>query len=150
MGITLVTFIAYPESYIRFGVLHLISVAIILGSLLIRNNFLLICLIFISLILGSIFSQIVLTTPLLMPLGIVYKEFYTLDYFSVFPWISLVFTGIVFARFLDGNGLLKNFKIFPRFKMFEEIGKKSLIIYLVHQPVLLGLIWLLSKANVLK
>jgi uncharacterized membrane protein len=150
MGITLVTYIFYPQGYIKFGVLHLISIASILGALLIRNNFLMVCLIFISLILGNIFSQITLDTPLLMPLGLMYKNFYSLDYFPIFPWISLVFAGIVIARFLDKHKLLKNFNLIPRFKLLEDAGKRSLIIYLVHQPVLLGLIWLLSKINVLK
>jgi uncharacterized membrane protein len=150
MGITLVTFFVYPQGYIKFGVLHLISIASILGALLIRYNFLMICLIFISLILGNIFSQISLNTPLLMPLGLMYKNFYSLDYFPLFPWMALVLAGIVIARFMDKHKLLKNFNLLPRFRMLEEAGKRSLIIYLVHQPVLLGLIWLLSKANVLK
>lgn len=150
MCLTLTTFLFYPEGYIRFGVLHMFSFAIILGAILIRNNFLLICLIFISLILGNVFSQIVLSTPLLMPLGITYPGFYSLDYFPIFPWISLVFTGIVAARFIDKHKLLRNFNFFPHSRIFEAAGKRSLLIYLVHQPVLLGVIWLISKMNVLK
>jgi len=150
MGITLVTFFVYPQGYIKFGVLHLISIASILGALLIRYNFLMIFLIFISLILGNIFSQITLNTPMLMPLGIMYQNFYSLDYFPIFPWISLIFTGIVLARLMENLKLLKNFNFLPRFKWLEGAGKRSLIIYLVHQPILLGLIWLLSKTNVLK
>jgi uncharacterized membrane protein len=46
--------------------------------------------------------------------------------------------------------LLRNFNFFPHSRIFEAAGKRSLLIYLVHQPVLLGVIWLISKMNVLK
>ena len=145
MGVTLASYLAFPGDYIRFGVLHFISVGIIAGALLIRKPYTLIALIFISLILGAAFTCIISKTTLLMPLGIVYPGFNSMDYFPVFPWISVIFFGIIFARFLDKHHFLINPEIFPRLKMFEKMGRKSLIIYLVHQPVLFGLIWLIFK-----
>lgn len=143
MGVTLASYIAFPGDYIRFGVLHFISVGIISGALLFRNTITLIIIMFLSLILGAYFSQIILSTPLLMPFGLLYPGFNSMDYFPIFPWISLIFFGIVFARILDKYNLIANPSWLPRFKFFEAMGRRSLAIYLIHQPVIFGLIWLI-------
>ena len=150
MLITLITYFIYPQGYIRFGVLHLISMGIIMGALLVRYPKALIAMIFLSLIFGAIFNQFYTDTPLLLPFGIMPDKFYTLDYFPTFPWAALIFFGIIAARFFGANSWLINSKKIRRFIFLEKIGQKSLLIYLIHQPVLLGLIWLLSISNVLK
>ncbi len=142
MGVTGVTWILYPESFIQFGVLHFISIAIILGALFIRHPRFLFGAMFISLILGSVFSQIRLDTSPLLPIGIAPKAFYTLDYFPIFPWLAIVFFGILLAYVLDYYKLLKNPEKPIRLHLLEKAGQKSLIIYLVHQPILFGLIWI--------
>ncbi len=142
MGVTVVTWVFDPESFIQFGVLHFISIAIILGALFIRHPRFLFGAMFISLILGSAFAQIKLDTSPLLPIGIAPKTFYTLDYFPIFPWLAIVFFGILLAYVLDYYKLLKNPEKPIRIKLLEKAGQKSLLIYLVHQPVLLGILWI--------
>ena len=144
MGISLATWLTFPDSYIRFGVLHLISIGIIAGALLVKNPRTLAVIMFLMLILGSVFTNIQLNTSLLLPFGITPHGFNTLDYFPLFPWLAIVFFGIVFAYIFDSYSLLANPKKFPRLRVLEKTGQKSLIIYLIHQPVLLGLIWLFA------
>lgn len=144
MGVTGVTWIFYPESFIQFGVLHFISIAIILSALLIRYPRFLFGAMFISLILGSVFTQIRLGTTSLLPIGIAPKAYHTLDYFPIFPWLAVVFFGILLAYVLDYYKLLKNPERPIRLKLLEKAGQKSLLIYLVHQPVLLGILWLFT------
>jgi len=150
MLITLVTFIFIPGDFIRFGVLHLISIGIILTSLLVKKPKVLFALIFLSLILGAIFDQFILNTSLFLPLGLRPENFYTIDYFPIFPWIAIIFAGNLLAQIMDKYSLIINPSLPSRLKFLEEIGKKSLLIYLVHQPILLGLIWLLFISNMLK
>jgi len=150
MLITLVTFIFIPGDFIRFGVLHLISIGILLTALLINNPKILFVLIILSLIFGAIFDQIILNTSLFFPFGIKPTNFYTIDYFPIFPWIAIIFAGNLLARIMDKYSLIINPSLPSRLKFLEEIGKKSLLIYLVHQPILLGLIWLLFISNMLK
>ncbi len=144
LGISLATWLTFPDSYIRFGVLHLISIGIIAGALLIKNPRTLAVLMFLMLILGSVFTNIQLNTSLFLPFGITPHGFNTLDYFPIFPWLAIVFFGIVFAHIFDIHSLLVNPKKLPRIRILEKIGQNSLIIYLVHQPILLGGLWLIS------
>jgi uncharacterized membrane protein len=143
MGITLVTWIAVPEGFIRFGILHLISASILLGALLLPSVALTTLSLLLSLALGIYFSG--LTTPysFLIPFGIVPDSFYTYDYFPLFPWLSVVLAGILIARWLDRRSLLKNPSKLGRSFALEKIGQRSLLIYLLHQPILLGILWAL-------
>lgn len=142
MGVTGITWMLYPESFIQFGVLHFISIAIILSALFIRYPRFLFGAMFVSLILGSVFTQIKLDTSPLLPIGIAPNAYHTLDYFPIFPWLAIVFFGILLAYVLDYYKLLKNPKKSIRLKLLERIGQKSLLIYLIHQPVLFGLMWI--------
>ncbi len=69
-------------------------------------------------------------------LGFMEKGFYSSDYFSLMPWIFLFLAGYFLFLVCRNNGLFKN-KVFhislPFFSMF---GKYSLIVYMLHQPVL--------------
>jgi len=150
MLITLVTFIFVPEDFIRFGVLHLISIGIILTALLVKKPKVLFALIILSLILGAIFDQFILNTSLFLPFGLRPENFYTIDYFPIFPWIAVIFAGNLLARIMDKYSLISNTNLPLRLKFLEEVGQKSLIIYLMHQPIIFILIWLLFRINMLK
>ncbi len=143
--ITLVSYLIIPKGYIRFGVIHLISVSIAVCALLIRYPRLLAVLIIMFPIAGKFLSKIHVVTSLLLPFGIMPRAFYTVDYFPIFPWMSVVFAGIVAAYLLDHFKLLKNGFYPKRFVPLESIGKRSLLIYLTHQPVLIAIIYLLFK-----
>ena len=66
-------------------------------------------------------------------LGFPYSGFFSADYFPLLPWIFLFLTGFFLC------GLLKDSPpkfLYIRVPFFEWIGKKALIIYLLHQPIL--------------
>lgn len=142
LGVTLVTYLIIPHTFIRFGVLHFISVGIVLGALVVNRPKTLVLLIPSSLILGVVLTYFTVNTHLLMPFGLVYKSFYSLDYFPIFPWIGLVFSGILIATVLDRLDLLKNPFYGFRLKPLEALGKRSLLIYILHEPFVLAVIWL--------
>jgi len=145
LGITAVTYFVFPESYIRFGVLHFIAAAIILGALIIRFPIAAYAMVFVSLILGSLFTHITAHTSLLIPIGITPKYFYTLDYFPLFPWFALVCFGIAAARFMDKRGMLLRYSCFLKSGFLEFLGRKSLLIYLIHLPLIYGFILLILR-----
>lgn len=71
------------------------------------------------------------------------KVFYSTDYFSLFPWFFLFLTGYFVYQ------LMQRYKIFEKERVktilqfnilpLSFIGRHSLIIYMLHQPVLYGI-----------
>lgn len=72
-------------------------------------------------------------------LGFPPRSFFSTDYFPLFPWLFLFVTGFFLYRVLDRRGL--NEKLFARGQvpLLNWLGRHSLIVYLLHQPVLYGL-----------
>lgn len=68
-------------------------------------------------------------------LGFPMPSFYSTDYFSIFPWSFLFITGYFLYRILDEKKWLRYLegKSMPK---LEWIGRHSLMIYFVHQPIL--------------
>lgn len=71
-------------------------------------------------------------------LGFPPASFYSTDYFPLVPWLFLYLTGYFIYRILDGLDL--NGKLFGRgsLPVLSWMGRNSLLIYLLHQPVLYG------------
>ena len=72
-------------------------------------------------------------------LGFPQPGFFSTDYFSVLPWIFLFVAGYFLHRVLEDRKL--NAKLFSRgnVPVLNWIGRHSLIVYLLHQPILYGL-----------
>lgn len=74
--------------------------------------------------------------------GLPFRSFYSSDYFSFFPWFFLYMTGFYLHKlFLKHKlmHLLKGNKV----GVLNWLSKRSLIIYLLHQPVLSGIFYLI-------
>ena len=72
-------------------------------------------------------------------MGLPFRGFYSTDYFSFIPWFFLFLCGFYLYGiwnkydFLDRKYMRKDIKI------FSFLGRHSLIIYLIHQPVIYGI-----------
>ena len=63
------------------------------------------------------------------------KKFYSTDYFSLFPWFFLFLTGYYLYELCKKKNWLHFFKK-TSFRNINQIGRFSLEIYLLHQPIL--------------
>jgi len=72
-------------------------------------------------------------------LGFPPAAFYSSDYFPLLPWFFLFLTGYFLFRICSRANL--NEKLFARgqFPLLNSLGRNSLLVYLLHQPVLYGL-----------
>jgi uncharacterized membrane protein len=83
----------------------------------------------------------------LMPFGLPWRNFYTSDYFPLFPNLRFFLLGAALGRTLYGKkqSLLPNVnENHPVLSFLRLCGKHSLWIYLAHQPILSGLFMLLT------
>lgn len=141
MAITLVTYLAARQEFICFGVLHLIGISIVFSYPFLKARTF-------SLFAGSAFILIGLhiqdlyfDLPWLLWLGLAPKHFFTLDYFPVFPWFGVVLIGIFLGNNLY-SGYDRRFDL-PDLsdswgaKLLGILGRNSLLIYLIHQPFLM-------------
>lgn len=138
MAVSAATYLAMGELYVRFGILHFLGVAMMLFPLL--NSLaspLLLGLSALAALLGFWFKKIVLKTSLLIPLGLIPKEFGSIDYYPLFPYLSVTILGILVYRhcYASGNQRLFKLKAVPQPVLW--LSRHSLAVYLLHQPLLL-------------
>ena len=69
-------------------------------------------------------------------LGFPPPAFFSTDYFSLIPWFFLFVCGYFLYRVLDRGEGLKGSLLYLDFAPLGFLGRHSLLIYLLHQPVL--------------
>ncbi len=77
-------------------------------------------------------------------LGFPQKEFYSSDYFSIIPWAFLFLAGYFLFRLFKEEGLLSRIPE-VRNPLFEWIGKNSLLIYMLHQPIIYFVLTIIKR-----
>lgn len=141
-----------PIYYIRFGILHLIGASIIIMTPLLllekctipKYTYLLLGIIII--LTGSILN-LMQCSSYFIPTGCTPTFFTSLDYFPILPWFGYVLIGfwlgkILFKQEAISPNTIENTK--PLLIQLVKIGQNSLIIYLLHQPIIFGLLYVLK------
>ncbi len=146
LGVSVVTYLFLGRGFIVFGVLHLIGLSLLLAHpfrRMRRANFIF-GLLFI--LLGIYLQNIRVSFPWLLWLGLEPPGFYSVDYFPVFPWFGVILVGMGLGSLLypgyrrrisvpdlAGSSLVRKLSF---------LGRNSLTVYLIHQPVLIALFYL--------
>ncbi len=136
--ITLVTWLAIPQAFVRFGVLHLLALAgLVVLSLRGRE--------WLALPVGA---ACLLLPWLALPggewLGLRGYGYTTVDYFPLKPWLG-VFLLAYFAG-SRANGRPRLSHEWPAALLW--LGRHTLPIYLLHQPLLVGMLLLANAVPV--
>lgn len=72
-------------------------------------------------------------------LGFPDRKFYSTDYFSLLPWFFLFLTGFYLYQIVKKRNWLEMRFFRGKILIFSFLGRHSLIVYLLHQPVIYGL-----------
>jgi uncharacterized membrane protein len=143
--ITLITWVFFRQEFIVFGILHFIGLAIILAYFFLRFRLANLLLGAVFILIGIYLQGFVFAFPWLLWLGFMPQSFYTFDYFPILPWFGLVLLGLFLGNTLYPNGK-RRFKIReiknPAIGLFCFLGRHSLLIYLIHQPILIALLYI--------
>ena len=149
--VTLATWLYLHEGFILFGILHLIGVSVILSVLFFRfgKYNILLGLLFIA---GGFFIGTLQGPVWLLPLGIYPSSFTSVDYTPLIPWFGAVLVGLGVGEFLYSGGV-RQFTV-PHLpdrivQPLSFLGRYSLVIYLVHQPIIILLLAAVTGTKVL-
>ena len=137
------TFLALPESWVFFGILHAIALCSLLALPFLRSPAPLTLAVGLAFMAASFYlpDWAQWNHPALRWIGLQTQPTLTVDLEPLFPW---------FGPFLLGLGTGQLLGTFwprlqpPQTRLSGALawpGQHSLAIYLIHQPVLLGLIW---------
>lgn len=133
--------ILFPKSMIFFGILHFIAVASVLG--LAFRSFYRINLVLgiLLIVLGTFYQHPIFNAKALQWLGLMTHRPITEDYVPILPWFGVVLIGLFIGRMLFDkrrlySGAGKQSGLAQR--ALALAGRHSLLIYMVHQPVLIG------------
>lgn len=158
LAVTLVTYLVEPKFIILFGVLHMLSAAMLIYGILqkplskVPTIFgMTTCAVMFFLtydvafgwlgikgLFGIKLPTFLYSTSWLFPLGLPNASFSSSDYFPLIPW----FFAFLFGTFLGKYAAAERFPKFTYKKhipFFSFLGRHALIIYIVHQPIIFGL-----------
>jgi len=142
--VTAATWLAIPQAFIFFGILHCIALSSLLALPFLRLPPAVTLAAALAIFaLPFVFRHTAFDAPLLLWTGLGLKAPMTNDYVPVFPWSGLALAGVALGRLIAQHP--------PAFlarapsgaaSLAAKAGRWSLAVYLLHQPVLLSVVWL--------
>jgi uncharacterized membrane protein len=147
VAVSLGSYMMFPQSFIFFGILHFILLASLTGRLFVRFHYANLVASLLVLLAGLSYSNPLFNTPLLQWLGFMTYKPYTEDYVPFFPWFGVVLAGIFLGRLMIAKPVWLTGRQPARWmRQLVLAGRHSLAIYLLHQPVLLGIFSLVASS----
>jgi uncharacterized membrane protein len=144
------TYLVFPEYFVYFGVLHAIALFSLLGLAFVRLPW----------VAAAVAGVAVIALPMLVPPAAVMVErplswigFWpfpppTTDIVPVFPWFGVVLLGIAGAGAIMRSPFATSLARWelrgPVGRVLRFLGRWSLVIYLVHQPLIFGALSLIA------
>ena len=145
--VTAGSWLAFPKSAIYFGTLHAIA-AMGLAMLAVPRGVWPACALGVTaLVFGNLYSSNVFDQPALAWLGLMTHKPVTEDYVPLLPWFGVCLIGYGAAHSVIRRPSMFNALARPARKRqrLAWIGRHSLVIYLLHQPLLLGILIPLTR-----
>jgi len=150
MVVTVGTYFAFGEGFVYFGILHAIAVFSIMALPFLRAPLWLVILVAIIFMSAPfIYQNEIFNVRTLSVIGFWTTQPYTQDLQSIFPGFGYTLAGLAVMRIilqydwgeklqaLQSNGWT--------YKSLVKAGSWSLIIYLVHQPIMLSVLYPLAQ-----
>lgn len=150
------SFWMYPRSFIYFGVLHGIAVMLLiarltggwgrwlwpLGALAIGSKFLAV-----QWLAGSPSAEL-FNSPWLNWLGLVTRPPVTEDYVPLIPWLGIMWWGLAAGSWVQRHHPAILVWRAPRTAAgLSGLGRWSLSFYMLHQPIMIGVLMLVASAR---
>jgi uncharacterized membrane protein len=136
------TYVAFPESYVYFGILHVIAACSLIGVLMIAAPaWALIVSACLVLVADAYLGRQVFASPWMAWTGLSSTVRPSLDFLPLVPWLAPFLMGMAFAKLVPMRGVFGTMQATRLVTAMTWPGRNSLAVYLCHQPVLLATIW---------
>lgn len=146
--VTIGSYLAFPDRYIFFGILHMIAVGSVLALPFLRLPAgVVLAAAMLAIVLPGLVEWDGFNHPALVWIGLGTVLPATNDFEPVFPWLGWILLGIAFGKLR--LSVLETVENSGRPAVLEGLGRWSLPIYLVHQPVLFALFLAASSLGLL-
>ncbi len=142
LAATAASWIVFPQTFIYFGILHCIAVASLLAWPLRRFAILAGVIGIVVVVAGMTLSSPYFDARTWSWIGFMTHKPATEDYVPLAPWAGVMFLGVAAGHGLMRSGFRALAPLANAPRWLQWLGQHSLIVYLVHQPLLLGLLWL--------
>jgi len=149
LAISLVTYIYDPALTVRFGVLSLLGSSAIIFHFTKKGLFRLPA--WSTLVAFSLLAALTWSIRFhnfdvehLWMFGFTNYYFTSADYFPLFPYLFIFLAGTSLGRYVADGSMPTWFYSF-KCRFFEAAGRRSFLIYVIHQPVLIALTMLIDK-----
>jgi uncharacterized membrane protein len=145
------SWLLFGERFIWFGILHFIAVALLIARPLLPLGGANIALGIVAIAIGLAYSHEAFNAAPASALGLTTRKPSTEDYVPILPWIGVVLIGAGIGTWWSRLGwrvprvLQPLNRRPPRLLVF--LGTWALTVYLVHQPVIIGLLALARTAG---
>lgn len=141
LAATIGSYLVFPRRYIFFGILHCIAVASVLAWPLVRRPRAAVAAGLAIVAAGLTLSHPAFDHRALSWLGFTTMKPATEDYVPLAPWLGVVLIGIGIGRALVATQFRAVAPLAAAPAWLRWLGRHSLAVYMIHQPVLLGLLW---------
>ena len=146
LAVTAITYIFDPSSTVWFGILQLLAVSILIYGAAFEKAKPVTCAAWGVLVLGLgavlhlLKKNISIPFDWLLPFGIHSPDFSSFDYFPIIPWFGVFLIGAALGKsiYAPRKSLLP-WQLPQNF--VNAAGRHSLLIYIVHQPVILAVLY---------
>lgn len=145
--VTVATYVALPEYFVYFGILHCIAASSLIGLFALRLPAAAVAALGAVIMVASyILPDPAFNAPLLRFIGLATEPAMTVDFEPLFPWVGPFLLGLASAKWASARGLLHRLALSdtPVLRRLAWPGQHSLVVYLIHQPILIALIWVAS------
>jgi uncharacterized membrane protein len=148
LAVTAVTYIFDPSEAVWFGILQLLAVSILIFGAAFEKARPVTCAAWGVFVLGLaaalhlLKSSVAIRFDWLLPLGIHSPGYSSFDYFPLIPWFGIFLIGAALGKsvYAPRRSLLP-WRLPQTF--VNAAGRHSLLIYIVHQPVILAVLYVL-------
>ena len=143
------TYIFDASSAVYFGILQCLAVSMLVYGAAFEKARAAVCaaagaaVIGLAAILPALKEALAIRTNWLMPFGLHSQSFSAFDYFPLIPWFGIFLVGAALGKtwYASKRSLLP-WRLPTTFVNFA--GRHSLLIYIIHQPVIMGVLYALG------